>query len=106
MFKVVTKRHIMNTIAQEMLAMNTTISSFATKLPDQYEFLLSYFYRFDKQVDSLKDYINFLYREMDYEHNQFSQREILEIYISFSRLTLLYMIKYVQFFVSDVIELV
>ena len=51
MFKVFTKRHTMNTIAQEMLAMNTKISSFATTLPDQYEFLFGYFYRFDKQKE-------------------------------------------------------
>ena len=102
MFKVFTKRHTMNTIAQEMLAMNTTISSFATKLPDQYEFLLSYFYRFDKQEDDLKDFINFLYREMDYEHNHFSQREILEIYISFSRPTLQYKKNYDPYYESDV----
>lgn len=90
MFKVFRKKRTMDTIAQELLAMNTQISSFATKLPDQYEFLLSYFYRFDEQKDDLKDFINFLYREMDYERNQFSRREILEIYISFSRPTLQY----------------
>lgn len=53
MFKVFTKKRTMDTIAQELLAMNTTISSFATKLPDQYEFLLSYFCRFDEQKDDL-----------------------------------------------------
>lgn len=90
MFKVFTKRRTMDTIVQELLAMDTKISSFAEKLPDQYEFLFGYFYRFDEQEDDLKNFINFLYREMDYAHNQFSQREILEIYISFSRPTLQY----------------
>lgn len=105
MFKVFTKKRTMDTIAQEMLAMNTTISSFAKKLPSQYEFLFTYFYRLDKQEDSLKDFIKFLYREMDYEHNQFSQREILEIYISFSRPTLQYKKNYDPYYESDVTEL-
>lgn len=102
MFKVFTKRHTMNTVAQELSTMNTKISSFAKKLPSQYEFLFSYFYRFDKQEDDLKDFINFLYREMDYEHNQFSQREILEIYISFSRPTLQYKKNYDPFYESRI----
>lgn len=38
MFKVFTKKRTMDTIAQELSTMNTKISSFATKLPDQYGF--------------------------------------------------------------------
>ena len=45
MFKVFTKKRTMNTIAQELLEMNRLISSFATKLPSQYEFLFRYLYR-------------------------------------------------------------
>lgn len=101
MFKVFTKKR---TIAQEILAMNTQISSFATKLPSQYEFLFRYFYRFDKQEDSLKNFINFLSREMDYRHNRFSQREILEIYISFSRPTLQYKKNYNPYYESNITD--
>ena len=90
MFKVFTKKRTMNTIAQELLEMNRLISSFATKLPSQYEFLFRYLYRLDEQEGRLESFIDFLYKEMDYKHNQFSRREILEIYISFSRPTLQY----------------
>ena len=60
MFKVFTKRHTMNTIAQEMLAMNTKISSFAEKLPIQDEFIFKHLYRLDKQKE--KPYLQILYR--------------------------------------------
>lgn len=90
MFEVFTKKRTMNTIAQELSEMNGTISFHAKKLPSQDEFIFKHLYRLDKQEGRLEKFIDFLYKEMDYRHNQFSQREILEIYISFSRPTLQY----------------
>lgn len=90
MLNVDTEKYKMDTLMQELSAMNTKILLFSCHLRAPYSHLTDHFYDLDVKKGKLDNFIHFLYEEMDYVHNQFSQREIFEIYVSFVRPTLQY----------------